>query len=249
MDIYFVLVALVLGNNANVGIGAGSPEVKLQIEGGTDAGHSGGGFVVLGSTGSSNIIMDNNEIMARNNSLASTLYLNKNGGNVIINGSGSDNVGIGTLSPSEKLDVVENIITTGAITASSDIQYKKGFESFTHTLDKLNEIKGQYYYWNQEAFPDKDFTDERQIGVMAQEVEAVFPEIVLTDKEGYKSVDYSRLTPILLEAIKEQQAMIKELRSENDAMTAEVAKMKNVNTSIQDDIAMLKAALNITTHE
>ena len=171
------------------------------------------------------------------------------GGNVIINGVGSGNMGIGTSSPTEKLHVVGNICYTGSSAACSDIRYKMGFESFSNTLDKLKEIKGQYYYWNQEAFPDKDFTDERQIGVMAQEVEAVFPEIVLTDNEGYKSVDYSRLTPILLEAIKEQQVLIENLRSENDEMKAEVTKMKAVNTSIQDDIAMLKAALNMATHE
>ena len=53
-----------------------------------------------------------------------------------------------------------------------------------------------------------DFGDERQIGFSAQEVEKLFPEIVMTDTNGYKSVDYGRLTPILVEAIKEQQQQI-----------------------------------------
>jgi hypothetical protein len=138
--------------------------------------------------------------------------------------------------------VIGNICYTGTIGGCSDVRYKKGFEAFTHTLNKLKEITGQYYYWNQEAFPEKDFTDQRQIGVLAQEVEAVFPEIVLTDKEGYKSVDYSRLTPILLEAIKEQQIMIDKLQVDNEEMRAE-------NLSIRNDINMIKAALTLTVEQ
>jgi hypothetical protein len=56
------------------------------------------------------------------------------------------------------------------------------------------------------------FTEERQIGFSAQEIEKLFPEIVQTDAEGYKSVDYSRMTPVLVEAIKEQQKEIVELK-------------------------------------
>lgn len=52
------------------------------------------------------------------------------------------------------------------------------------------------------------FGNERQIGFSAQEVEKLFPEIVMTDARGYKSVDYGRLTPILVEAVKEQQNQI-----------------------------------------
>ena len=51
-----------------------------------------------------------------------------------------------------------------------------------------------------------------QIGVIAQEVEKVLPQTVLTPEDGYKSVDYSRFTPILIEAIKEQQKQIDELQ-------------------------------------
>ena len=50
--------------------------------------------------------------------------------------------------------------------------------------------------------------DERQIGFSAQEIEKLFPEVVMTDANGYKSVDYGRLTPVLVEAIKEQQKQI-----------------------------------------
>ncbi|NTW33368.1 MAG: tail fiber domain-containing protein, partial [Bacteroidetes bacterium] len=74
-------------------------------------------------------------------------------------------------------------------------------------------LQGVTYYWKAKDFPDKNFTDDKQIGLIAQELEKVYPELVVTDKEGYKSVDYSKLTPILVEAIKEQQKEIKELKT------------------------------------
>lgn len=70
-------------------------------------------------------------------------------------------------------------------------------------------LNGVTYHWRTDEFPQKNFTDSLQIGVIAQEVEKIYPHLVFTDTDGYKSVDYSKLTPILLEAIKEQQQMIK----------------------------------------
>lgn len=54
-----------------------------------------------------------------------------------------------------------------------------------------------------------------QIGVIAQEIESVIPEVVKTNDEGYKLVDYSKLTVVLIEAMKEQQKMIEELQEKN----------------------------------
>lgn len=66
----------------NVGVGTTSPDAKLQVEGGTDSALAGGGFVVVGSTAGTNISIDNNEIMARNNGAPATLFLNNDGGTV-----------------------------------------------------------------------------------------------------------------------------------------------------------------------
>lgn len=131
-------------------------------------------------------------------------------------------VGIGTIQPREKLEVVGNICYTGTIGACSDKRYKKDFASLENSLDKVMQLNGLYYNWKQEQFPEREFTDERQIGVIAQEVEALFPEIVLTGDDGYKSVDYGKLTPILLEAIKEQQAIIEAMKTETNQLRASV---------------------------
>ncbi|MFN3329287.1 MAG: tail fiber domain-containing protein, partial [Fervidobacterium pennivorans] len=58
----------------------------------------------------------------------------------------------------------------------------------------------------------------RQIGFIAQDVEKVFPELVFEDSEGIKSLDYSKFTPVLLQAIKEQQQQIEKLQQENEEL-------------------------------
>ena len=154
-----------------------------------------------------------------------------NFGNLIFN---ECNVGIGTASPSEKLHVVGNICYTGTSAACSDIRYKTSFLPIADALEKITALNGVYYHWNQEMFPDKDFSSDRQIGVIAQEVEALFPEMVLTDQDSYKSVDYSRLTPVLIEAIKEQQAEIDYLKSqvtEMDDLKNRLAKLEGLITN------------------
>lgn len=92
--------------NLRVGVGTFVPEVPLQIGGtGTDTEPGSGGYFQVGLTNGANISMDNNEIMARNNGVAATLFLNADGGNVTLVQSGTGNVGIGTSSPATKLHV------------------------------------------------------------------------------------------------------------------------------------------------
>ena len=84
--------------SGNLGLGVTSAATRLQIDGGTDAGLGSGGFITNGLTTSTNLVLDNNEIMARNNGAASTLYLNNDGGNVSMCYSGG-NVMIGASVP------------------------------------------------------------------------------------------------------------------------------------------------------
>ena len=72
-------------------------------------------------------------------------------------------------------------------------------------------MQGVNYYWKTSDFPAMNFNNKMQMGFIAQDVEKIFPEMVFTDEAGYKSVDYSRLTPVLVETIKEQQKQINEI--------------------------------------
>ncbi len=78
------------------------------------------------------------------------------------------------------------------------------------------------------------------MGVLAQEFEKIYPELVSTDKDGYKAVNYAQLTPVLLEALKEQQAQIEALKSE--AAAAQAA-LRTVQSQATADKAQATAAL------
>ncbi|GAB3522557.1 hypothetical protein GCM10027442_47760 [Emticicia fontis] len=119
-----------------------------------------------------------------------------------------------------------NIVSTGA-SCTSDIRYKRNLSYIANPLNKVMQLNGFHYYWKTEQFKEKNFPESRQIGFIAQEVEALFPELVITDAQGYKSVDYARLTPVLVEAIKE-------LKKENDAIRKDVEALKNIVLQAQN---------------
>jgi len=109
----------------NLGVGGSNPVTKLQIFGTTDLSPSTHGLMVFGATNTTNIGIDQNEIMARNNGTVSTLYLNHEGGNVIFNGTNTTggNVGIGTSTPT-------SILALGGTTART-IQMERNTTSST----------------------------------------------------------------------------------------------------------------------
>ena len=157
---------------------------------------------------------------------------NANGGNLILKsgigtGTGTQgniqllngNVGIGTAAPSSKLEVCGNVrvigtivasgtITTSAISCPSDFRYKKNITALDNPIEKLMQINAVQYNWRRDEFPNMNFSDHLQTGFIAQDLEKIFPEMVYTDEAGYKSIDYSRLTPLLAATIKEQQKQI-----------------------------------------
>jgi hypothetical protein len=124
---------------------------------------------------------------------------------------GTGNVGIGTSTPSQALQVIGNIIASGTITPS-DARYKKNILLIDHPLQKLQQLNGVTYNYRNDEFPDMKFTDVTQVGLIAQDVEKVFPQLVFADDKGYKAVDYVKLIPLLIESMKEQQKQIDEQR-------------------------------------
>jgi hypothetical protein len=134
------------------------------------------------------------------------------GGTQRVTISNAGSLGVGTTNPAQKLHVVGNICATGSIGACSDIRYKTNILSLTNALSAITSLHGIYYNWDKKKIGKDAYTKERQIGFSAQEIEQYFPEIVQTDSKGYKAIDYSRLTPILTEAIKEQQQTIDQQR-------------------------------------
>jgi Chaperone of endosialidase len=124
------------------------------------------------------------------------------------------------------------------IVCSSDLRYKKNISPLGNSLNNILKINGVRYDWKQEEFPEKHFSDKNQIGFIAQEIEKIFPEMVFTDEKGFKSVDYARLTPVLVEAIKELNVKNQKLESKNQKLENRLDKIE----------ALLSSSNASTTH-
>lgn len=124
------------------------------------------------------------------------------------------NVSIGSTSSGSYDLYVNGKIGSNGINETSDIRFKKDIKPLEGSLDKLLQLNGVTYYWRHDEFPERKFEEGRDIGVIAQEVEKIFPELVKTDDQGYKAVEYSHLVPVLIEAVKEQQEIINSQKAE-----------------------------------
>jgi hypothetical protein len=103
---------------------------------------------------------------------------------------------------------------------SSDARYKKNISTIDHALDKLMKVRGTTFEFRTDEFRDYHFTEGTQFGFIAQELENVFPEVVKTDYNDYKSVNYNGMIPVITEAVKEQQAIIEKMQKEIDELKA-----------------------------
>ncbi|MBO7433796.1 MAG: tail fiber domain-containing protein, partial [Salinivirgaceae bacterium] len=116
----------------------------------------------------------------------------------------------------------------GTLQTSSDIRYKTEIKPLERALDKVLTLSGVTYKWRASEFPEQHFDNKTHIGVIAQEVEKVFPELVNTDESGYKSVEYANIAPVLIEAIKELKAEKDALEAKLDKQEKEMAEMKKM---------------------
>jgi len=113
-----------------------------------------------------------------------------------------------------------NVYTTGTY-QGSDVRWKRNITTLEGTLSKVLALRGVQFEWNLEEYPRKGFREGSQIGLIAQEVEEVLPELVREDQDGYKAVDYPKVTAVLVEAIKEQQQEIEALKAAVAALQAQ----------------------------
>ncbi len=210
-------------SNGNVGIGTqGQPaQSRLHVNG---AGNEGRLIITADNLGKSfengfHLGVDTQQhfILGRETIKPITFILN--GERVRITPDG--NVGIGTTSPGFKLDV--NGTIRGANVSPSDMRLKTNIAPIADALDKLQQIRGVSFEWNERSEVLGHSAGQKDIGVIAQEVETVFPELVHTSStDGYKAVEYSRLTAVLIEAIKELKAENQTLRQRIEALEGKV---------------------------
>ncbi len=130
----------------------------------------------------------------------------------VIDGAG--NVGIGTESPAYKLQV-EGSINADEFLYDSDISLKENILPLEDSLYKLQQLKGISFNWKKDG--------RESIGLIAQDVEKVLPQIVQTNNEGLKSVEYGNIVALLIEGMKEQQAEIESLQREIEELKSQLA--------------------------
>ena len=187
---------LSINNNGNVGIGTINPISRLDLAGGNnwDLNNTNGDFSIGNST-----------------------YRLKFG--IALDGGGAGAAGIRAPTGVQILNLAAgssaglslfgngNATLAGTLTQNSDRRLKKNIIPLENTLDKLQNLGAYSYQWI-----DETRDQNTQIGLIAQEVEKIYPNLVKEDTNGYKSVNYIGLVPILIEALKEQQSQIYELQ-------------------------------------
>jgi hypothetical protein len=117
---------------------------------------------------------------------------------------------ISTLDIRAKNGMFDNIVSAIEINTMSDKQFKTDIrlvdkDEINNIIKNLEVVK---YKWNRDKFPKRNFDNKEHIGLIAQDVEKIVPSLVYTDKNGYKSISYNKLTPILLDMIKQLESRV-----------------------------------------
>lgn len=213
----------------NVGIGTVTPEHKLQVSGASYIINAYNWSTVNNDSARISVrtwlsgvtyagleldVMNDNTYTAGQKAVIQAYRYN--GGWVPLDiGIIGGNVGIGAMPPlatTYKLYVSWNTYTTWTYW-SSDKRWKKNINTFTWALDKIEKLRWVTFDWRRDEYKNMNFDTGSQIWFIAQEVEKVLPELVKTDTNWYKAVSYDKFSAVLLEAVKEQQKEIEELKS------------------------------------
>lgn len=190
--------------------GTGFPETFMFLEAAT--GNDAGFRIYEGATAKWHIFNDVNAggLRMYNTAAATAIFCKQD----------NSNVGIGTITPGYKLQVGNSGDGTqaraNAWNTFSDARLKKDFTKINRPLEMVEKLTGYYYYW-------KEGVDQnRQVGFSAQEIRDVMPEVVSEGEDGLLSVEYGKISPLLLEAIKA-------LKNENDRLKTENSELKAIS--------------------
>jgi hypothetical protein len=219
---------LALANGGKVGIGTTSPSEKLQVDSGNFLVRGPDNFWIDGHEAYL-FVGDNNTYVkaVRGSGLRLGAYMAQDG-LVLVDGG---NVGVGTTTPSEKLHVAGNV-TADAYLTNSDSRFKKNVKPLVGALDSVANLRPVRFDWKREEFPSRHFGGDGQVGLIAQEVRDILPEVVTQGSDGYYQIDYARLTPVLVQAIKEQQVRIERAEQDNASLRQELGELKKLVSSL-----------------
>jgi hypothetical protein len=249
--------------STNAGIGTNNPAARLHVRGISSTTstpiailESSGTQIPLtfrkGATEHARVRVDSNDdlILAALNGNSIRLRAGDEAETNLIIQGGNGNVGIGTTSPADLLDVNGDIRigtgTTGCVKdrdgtviaggCSSDLRLKRGVTAFPNLLNQLTQLRPVHFYWRAQEFPARHFGSAQSYGLIAQEVEQVLPELVKPDAQGFKTVNYSKLPLLLLQGVRE-------LKQANDALQTQNAKLQQDNATLEARVTALEQAV------
>ena len=207
--------AVTILRNGNTGIGNTDPFYKLDISGRVRIRSGGDNSSTAGIWLNNNANNISPGFMGMESDDAMGFY-----GNTTPNGWGlvmqisTGNLGVGTSAPGAKLHVMGSVLANGYITAS-DARFKKNIRPILNPITALRQLHGVMYDMNTANYPQWQFEKATQYGLVAQELEQVFPSMVKTiDSDGHKGIDYVKLIPVLIEGIKDLQQQLEKLEKE-----------------------------------
>jgi hypothetical protein len=222
--------SLVLDTNGLVGIGVQEPERQLHLRGQNAA------FRMDRSVNSAAFILVRTD-SAYNPLKAYVIGVNATGenqGGLIINDLGADTSGSGDRRMT--INNLGDVLFTGSVSApevvnTSSARYKDNIETLTAASASVSRLRGVSFDWKE--------TGNRSLGLIAEEVAAVFPEVVTTDPDSgeAEAVNYSALTAVLVEALKEQRARL-------DALEAEFSKYRAAAAEHHSQLGNLRTRVN-----
>ena len=246
-----------VSGQGNVGIGTSSPTTRLHIFSSSNPAlnieasdssfaetqYATGSYVWRTGVGGASVV----------NGAANKYYIfDINAGQFRMAIDTAGNVGIGTTGPAVKLQVTGDIRvgasgTNGCLqrfdgtalagSCASDVRFKRNITPFPRLLDKVVKLQPVNYYWRSSEFPEKHFGNTQSYGLVAQEVERVLPELVGEDERGYKTVNYSELPLMMLQAIKELKNENDSLRQQNATMDARLKQLEQLNSDVRQAAA------------
>ena len=130
-----------------------------------------------------------------------------------VSGSAASTGSFGHLVVAKDAHIGEDLLADGDVVAynSSDMRLKNNLQVIGGALDKIDGINGYEFDWNEQS---PEWAQERghDVGVVAQEIQKIHPEIVEERKNGYLGVDYKRLVPLLIQSVKELKQEVEELK-------------------------------------
>ncbi|WP_041577967.1 tail fiber domain-containing protein [Bdellovibrio bacteriovorus] len=146
------------------------------------------------------------------------------------------NVYIGGNSGSRKFFVNGTSGGTAAWENLSDARLKTDIQVVPDSLQKILSLRGVTFNWRHDVRPDLDLIEKKDMGVIAQDVERVFPEAVDKDEKGFRAVAYTKLIGPMIEAFKELYKSVSGVKAEVQAQKREIASLKQENQELREAI-------------